>query len=531
MTEIFNKAYNQANQILDGSGLSSVIHKQEGGSFNTYDRALEAWKKDATRGIDDMAIDTTAAFKHGGKITSGGLAEITKSININGQPHKLAWINSDEASALKAMGGSGKKVGGIPAYFDTGMEYGDWEDAASFTTGDDGSEWGISGQIDGPGYADFTPPTADEWASARAAEETDFTPPSADEWASARAAEEIESEEFYKQTAKDLAQLAGKAGGSWNEEDVNDYITQVRVFAKNKYNKDPLMKSDVDREAARVLDRLAVEYDLPLYGIGMRYRDNLGANEPLHYYQYTDSEDKDGNKIPGAIELAHEGYYGGKDSGFLSGLASLLGNLLIPGVPVIDSLAKTTRKGFGKANPNDPRYWPKHERSYTDALQAVRNEYSDKKKGIEEGFGASLKELWEMYKLGSDDTTTKVVDAKPGRGEGDASADMVDWAIAQMAKTEPEAKKDREGTYDDFWKDPSEELYQGNYEEYPQKPTELPKLKEDLTEKEKDKKEKRPIADLVNLEGDLVERLSLQKVAKLLKDIYGEDYTPFGGTA
>jgi len=75
MTEIFNKAYNQANQILDGSGLSSVIHKQEGGSFNTYDRALEAWKKDATRGIDDMAIDTTAAFKHGGKITSGGLAK------------------------------------------------------------------------------------------------------------------------------------------------------------------------------------------------------------------------------------------------------------------------------------------------------------------------------------------------------------------------------------------------------------------------------------------------------------------------
>ena len=50
MTEIFNNAYNQANQILDGSGLSSVIHKQEGGSFNTYDRALEAGEKDVTRG-------------------------------------------------------------------------------------------------------------------------------------------------------------------------------------------------------------------------------------------------------------------------------------------------------------------------------------------------------------------------------------------------------------------------------------------------------------------------------------------------
>jgi len=567
MTEIFNNAYNQANQILDGSGLSSVIHKQEGGSFNTYDRALEAWKKDATRGIDDMAIDPTAAFKHGGKITSGGLAEITKSININGQPHKLAWINSDEASALKAMGGSGKKVGGIPAYYEGDMvdwaisdaasspgveDYGyhsdadvgyseadsasgsaqaaagegymgtgedvasvsSYVDASTDTPGTRGPEdyswnWMPSGKTwrydystdpraegPGPGYGDFVPLSA-------------VTP---------------ETKAYFDKRAKDLARDATIL-------DVDDYKAQVIAFAQHRYNKNAQMKHMFDREAPKVLDQMAEEYDLPLWGIGLRSMDDLGAGEPLHYWQYSGYTDKDGNKIPGAIELAHEGYYGGKDSGFLSGLASLLGNLLIPGVPVIDSLAKTTRKGFGKANPNDPRYWPKHERSYTDALQAVRNEYSDKKKGIEEGFGASLKELWEMYKLGSDDTTTKVVDAKPGRGEGDASADMVDWAIAQMAKTEPEAKKDREGTYDDFWKDPSEELYQGNYEEYPQKPTELPKLKEDLTEKEKDKKEKRPIADLVNLEGDLVERLSLQKVAKLLKDIYGEDYTPFGGTA
>ena len=47
----------------------------------------------------------------------GGISNINKSININGQPHKLAWIRPDEASALKAMGGSGKKVEGIPAYF------------------------------------------------------------------------------------------------------------------------------------------------------------------------------------------------------------------------------------------------------------------------------------------------------------------------------------------------------------------------------------------------------------------------------
>jgi len=67
--------------------------------------------------LDGAAIDTTSGLKHGGQTMSRGLSGIKKSININGQPHSLAWINPGEASALKAMGGSGKKVDGIPAYF------------------------------------------------------------------------------------------------------------------------------------------------------------------------------------------------------------------------------------------------------------------------------------------------------------------------------------------------------------------------------------------------------------------------------
>jgi len=62
--------------------------------------------------IDDAAVDTVAAFKGG-----GGLSNINKTMMINGQPHKLAYINSDEASLLKAIGGSGRKVDGIPAYY------------------------------------------------------------------------------------------------------------------------------------------------------------------------------------------------------------------------------------------------------------------------------------------------------------------------------------------------------------------------------------------------------------------------------
>jgi len=700
MTEIFNNAYNQANQILDGSGLSSVIHKQEGGSFNTYDRALEAWKKDATRGnvmppiihrgvagriatdtwnripnyikqygkgivnkllyettgkklsdttredltkeevdpmevaiakaivtgtgefkglgpthedaealvggatvswnpktgkygfsdpydfkdynktlpellqgkafpdksylralftglghylvgeskdgvpypgamktrieippqrlqdisekhdffgvedrnlsglegyseetspsgvttsfVDDAAIDTIAAFKHGGKITSGGLAGIKKSININGQPHKLAWINSDEASALKAMGGSGKAGPmGIPSY-----EV-DESDKANPSLGfsADTTDYGYYGVSD-----------ADMTAAYHEADKgyDDFPPPTADEWASAVAAEESESKEFYKETAKDLIKLAGKAGSGWNEEDVNDYIAQVRVFAKNKYNKDPLMKSDVDREAARVLDRLAVEYDLPLYGIGMRYRDDLGANEPLHYWQMYGYTNKDGIKIPGAIDLSRRGEYGGKDSGVLPVLASIFGHTLIPGVTVIDSLAEKTRKGFGIANPDDPRYWPTPKRSLNNALQAVLNKQRDRIEGIEKGFVASGKELIDMYNLGSDGKVIKDgTNAKPY-----TPADISNY------------------NYDDFWKsdDPSEELYQGNYEEYPQKLKKLPQVKKDLTEPEEKKEEE--LTGMAALLAKRPEATSREDsnvyLGELLNQIYGK---------
>ena len=95
------------------------------------------------------------------KNKGGGLSSVKKSININGQPHKLAWIRPDEASALKAMGGSGKKVEGIPAYFD---EY-SWSEEVSEDTG--GSDVGGEGQYAGAAGDPYTyespiePPSAD----------------------------------------------------------------------------------------------------------------------------------------------------------------------------------------------------------------------------------------------------------------------------------------------------------------------------------------------------------------------------------
>ena len=204
MAGIFNRAYNQANRILNGSGLSSIVYRAKGGKtkrkkkdkdfYADFDRKgkptpellnriainklmedlewertddevarqrseeTEEWerinkevarkRREEAEQWEDMKFIQNAMkedniegsqmfmpnqdlydkpiFKD--VITSrkggGGLSNIKKSININGQPHKLAWINPGEASALRAMGGSGRKVEGIPAYAHGDEDYG-----------------------------------------------------------------------------------------------------------------------------------------------------------------------------------------------------------------------------------------------------------------------------------------------------------------------------------------------------------------------------------------------------------------------
>ena len=51
--------------------------------------------------------------------SEGGLSSIQKGMDIGGEPHKLAYINSDESSLLKAIGAEGEPMegtNGIPAY-------------------------------------------------------------------------------------------------------------------------------------------------------------------------------------------------------------------------------------------------------------------------------------------------------------------------------------------------------------------------------------------------------------------------------
>lgn len=73
-----------------------------------------------------------------------------KNTTIKGQPHQLAYINNAEQGLLMALGGSGKPVNGIPAYYDEGDDYSgpnatDADTGANFgtTAGDDsGADFG-----------------------------------------------------------------------------------------------------------------------------------------------------------------------------------------------------------------------------------------------------------------------------------------------------------------------------------------------------------------------------------------------------
>jgi len=75
-----------------------------------------------------------------------------KKLKIKGQPHKLAYINDVEEGLLRARGGSGEMVHGIPAFYDEGDDYsspnasdGDTGANKGTTAGDDTGGWSGGG--------------------------------------------------------------------------------------------------------------------------------------------------------------------------------------------------------------------------------------------------------------------------------------------------------------------------------------------------------------------------------------------------
>lgn len=86
----------------------------------------------------------------------GGDIVVPQERMINDQPHELSYINPQEAGLLKALGGSGRRVDGIPAYF-SGEEGTDMDDdiGESFSGGDatDSGDMGDGNFATDPGLA------------------------------------------------------------------------------------------------------------------------------------------------------------------------------------------------------------------------------------------------------------------------------------------------------------------------------------------------------------------------------------------
>ena len=120
--EKFKEAYRPTNEELSKIPYGALLATDPGIGKWEGQMSLDELMRRSVYPSQSMNLAT------GGKVMPGGLSGINKSININGQPHSLAWINPGEASALKAMGGSGKKVGGIPAYDFEGADWMGGED-------------------------------------------------------------------------------------------------------------------------------------------------------------------------------------------------------------------------------------------------------------------------------------------------------------------------------------------------------------------------------------------------------------------
>ena len=134
---------------VNGLGIPRIVYREYGGSLNNiYQSRINSIQN--MYGMGDAPMQQTpsqmssvfqdpmeaSAFspvnmEHGGDIV------VPKERMINDQPHQLSYINPQEAGLLKALGGSGRKVDGIPAYFsDEGLGDGSEDDSGDFSGGD-----------------------------------------------------------------------------------------------------------------------------------------------------------------------------------------------------------------------------------------------------------------------------------------------------------------------------------------------------------------------------------------------------------
>ena len=146
---------------------------------------------------------------------NGGLSSIQESMNIGGEPHRLSYINSDEASLLRQLGGSGQLVNGIPAFNGGG--------------GMSSGASGTSGEDDGNGVDEGEP------TSAAAQEEADAMASAAASQASTPGGLGMGAYPGWTDEEADkVAQLSAQLQGYGTPDQKESALERYRTLAKEK---------------------------------------------------------------------------------------------------------------------------------------------------------------------------------------------------------------------------------------------------------------------------------------------------------
>ena len=136
---------NAKNNLYEMIGIKPVVAKQYGGGLSDAYSTL-ADRRQNMYGMGQTPSQMSSVFQDPMEASAfspvnmeqGGDIVVPKERMINDQPHQLSYINPQEAKLLKDLGGSGRRVDGIPAYFsgEAGTEMDD--DSGDFSDfGDD----------------------------------------------------------------------------------------------------------------------------------------------------------------------------------------------------------------------------------------------------------------------------------------------------------------------------------------------------------------------------------------------------------
>ena len=259
----------KAGEVIRYKEGGQVMPMQYGGGLsNAYSTLSERRQNQNMYGMGDVPMEQmpsqmSSAFQDPMEASAfspvnmeqGGDIVVPQERMINDQPHELSYINPQEAGLLKALGGSGRRVDGIPAYF--------W-------SSDEGDGTGSDAYQDLGSLADeFDQADADAGAAGRATgeegEEPNYT--SLDSLGNAIAIDSDLDRAINEVNLRNAATLGGQA--------YRDRFDSLgKIDPRSQFNNLDVFQRGIDRDlyqkAGIPLANLLEQKGLATFGKGMR---------------------------------------------------------------------------------------------------------------------------------------------------------------------------------------------------------------------------------------------------------------------